>query len=160
MINRLLIRLLLLSFTWLAGSCLYFLIKDNEPQFRNYMLVSAADNNSSIHNITVKQIYNYIRTKNILSFTLDSNIFLNRKKMEVIRYESLKIKAMEDSNTIIRVSFENKTPLRFLYWMLDICEKDRHRSYTLLPNKFIIFPGDLSYKEIEKRKKRQQYYYE
>lgn len=154
--SRLLIRLLLFMVTGNTGLLLYYMINEGKPLEKRFMLAIPADNTHAGYRFTLQKMHAYIRTKKVLQFTLDGDNNVNWKKMAFIRYECQRIKFTEDSNTVVSIYFEKEMELQFLKVLLQICEEDRHWSYSLLPNEFIIFPGYMSITEIEKRRLRQK----
>jgi hypothetical protein len=80
-----------------------------------------------------------IKNKKKIKITLDNDKTANQKKMEVIRYEALKLKFTNDTSTIISVTLTDSTEYSTIVRLINLCQIDEHKRFILLKNSFIIF---------------------
>ena len=74
-----------------------------------------------------------------MNFILDGNKEENERKLDMIRYEALKLKFIEDTSTVILVNFTNDAFYADFVSLINICIEDKHKHYHLLNDKFVIF---------------------
>ena len=80
-----------------------------------------------------------IKRKKQIKFTLDNNEKDNKRKMEMIRYESLKLKYTEDTSTVVLVDLTDSITYGNFISIVDMCVEDGHKRYAGWDNKFVIF---------------------
>jgi hypothetical protein len=80
-----------------------------------------------------------IKRKKQIKFTLDNNEKDNKRKMEMIRYESLKLKYTTDTSTVVLVDLTDSITYGNFMSIVDICVEDGHKRYASWDNKFVIF---------------------
>ena len=80
-----------------------------------------------------------IKRKKRIKFTLDNNEKDNKRKMEMIRYESLKLKYTEDTSTVVLVHLTDSITYGNFVSILDMCVEDGHNRYAWWDSKFVIF---------------------
>ena len=88
-----------------------------------------------------------IKRKKQIKFTLDNNEKDNKRKMEMIRYESLKLKYTEDTSTVVLLTLSDSISYGEYVSILDMCDYDGHKRFASWDNKFVIF-GE--YPKVEK----------
>jgi len=88
-----------------------------------------------------------IKKRKQIKFTLDNNKKDNEIKMEMIRYEALKLKYTEDSSTVILINLTDSIRYGDFVSIADMCEADGHKRYAYWDNKFVIF-GELPKRKI------------
>lgn len=86
-----------------------------------------------------------------MNFILDSNKEENKRKLDVIRYEALKLKFIQDTSTVIFVNFNNDAFYGDFVSLINICIADNHKHYHLLNNKFAIF-GEKPKSKVKEKK--------
>lgn len=94
-----------------------------------------------------------IKRKKRIKFTLDNNEKDNKRKMEMIRYESLKLKYTEDTSTVVLVDLTDSITYGNFMSIVDMCVEDGHKRYAWWDNKFVIF-GEWPEKKEEWPKKK------
>ena len=80
-----------------------------------------------------------IKRKKQIKFTLDNNEKDNKRKMEMIRYESLKLKYTTDTSKVVLVDLTDSITYGNFMSILDMCVEDGHKRYASWDNKFVIF---------------------
>lgn len=80
-----------------------------------------------------------IKRKKQIKFTLDNNENDNKRKMEMIRYESLKLKYTTDTSTVVLVDLTDSITYGNFMSIVDMCVEDGHKRYASWDNKFVIF---------------------
>ena len=80
-----------------------------------------------------------IKRKKQIKFTLDNNEKDNRRKMEVIRYEALKLKYTEDTSAVTLINLTDSASYGDFVSIADMCEAHGHKRYASWDNKFVIF---------------------
>ena len=90
-----------------------------------------------------------IKRKKQIKFTLDNNEKDNKTKMEMIQYESLKLKYTADTSTVVLVELTDSITYGNFISIVDMCIEDGHKHYASWDNKFVIF-GELPQKQVEK----------
>ena len=80
-----------------------------------------------------------IKKKKQIKFTLDSNEKDNKRKMEMIQYESLKLKYTEDTSTVVLIDLTDGITYGNFASILNMCVADGHKRYAWWDNKFVIF---------------------
>ncbi len=80
-----------------------------------------------------------IKRKKQIKFTLDNNEKDNERKMEVIQYESLKLKYTEDTTAVVLINLTDSVRYGDFVSIADMCEADGHKRYAYWDNKFVIF---------------------
>jgi hypothetical protein len=74
-----------------------------------------------------------------IRFTLNENSEENKRKIEVIRYEALKLKYTQDTASVILITLSDSISYGEFISLRDICEYDKHKRYASWNNKFVIF---------------------
>jgi len=90
-----------------------------------------------------------IKKRKQIKFTLDNNKKDNERKMEMIRYEALKLKYTEDPSTVILINLTDSIRYGDFISIVDMCVADGHKRYAYWDNKFVIF------EDLPKRKIKQ-----
>ena len=80
-----------------------------------------------------------IKKRKQIKFTLDNNKQDNERKMEMIRYEALKLKYTEDTSKVILINLTDSIRYGDFISIIDMCEADGHKRYAYWDNKFVIF---------------------
>ena len=91
----------------------------------------------------------YVDKKKKIKFVLDENKMDNKIKMEMIRYEALKLKYTEDTSTVILINLTDSIRYGDFISIVDMCVADGHKRYAYWDNKFVIF------EDLPKRKIKQ-----
>ena len=84
-------------------------------------------------------ISNNISSKKKLKITLNDDRKTNSKKLEMIRYEARKLKYTYDTSAVILLKFTDKFHYGEFIKLLDQCNQDSIRRYSILNNEFVIF---------------------
>ena len=84
-------------------------------------------------------IEKHIRRKKQIKFTLDNNEKDNSRKMEMIQYESLKLKYTEDTSTVVLIDLTDGITYGNFISLFNMCIEDGHKRYAWWDNKFVIF---------------------
>ena len=88
-----------------------------------------------------------IHKKKKIKFELDENKMENYKKLEIIRYEALKLKYTLDTSTVILLTLSDSISYGELISIIDMCEANGLKRYAYWDNKFVIF-GELPKRKI------------
>jgi hypothetical protein len=80
-----------------------------------------------------------IHKKKKIKFELDENKMENYKKLEIIRYEALKLKHTLDTSTVILLTLSDSISYGELISIIDMCEANGLKRYAYWDNKFVIF---------------------
>ena len=80
-----------------------------------------------------------IKGKKQIKFTLDYNKKENKRKMEMIRYESLKLKYTEDTATVVVINLSDSITYGDFISIFDMCVADGHKRYGSWDDRFVIF---------------------
>jgi|SRR5688572_9748013 len=81
----------------------------------------------------------YVNKKKKIKFEFDENKTENYKKLEIIRYEALKLKYTLDTSTVILLTLSDSISYGEFISIIDMCEADGHKRYACWDNKFVIF---------------------
>ena len=81
----------------------------------------------------------YIAKKKKIKFEFDENKIENYKKLEIIRYEALKLKYTLDTSTVILLSLSDSISYGEFVSIVDMCETNEQKRYASWDNKFVIF---------------------
>ena len=90
-----------------------------------------------------------IKRKKQIKFTLDNNEKDNKRKMEMIQYEALKLKYTQDTATVVVIILSDSITYGDFISIFDMCLADGHNRYASWDDKFVIF-GEWPQKKIEK----------
>jgi len=88
-----------------------------------------------------------LRRKKKINFILNEKGAVNKKKMNVIRQEALKLKYTNDTSTVILISLTDSMLYSDFFGLINICKEDNHRTFTLWKKKFVIFGEELPRKK-------------
>ena len=80
-----------------------------------------------------------IHKKKKIKFELDENKMENYKKLEIIRYEALKLKYTLDTSTVILLTLSDSISYGELISIIDMCEANGLKRYAYWDNMFVIF---------------------
>src|SRR4030095_5193842 len=80
-----------------------------------------------------------ISKKRKIRFMLDENKEGNYLKMQMIRYEALKLKYTEDTSTVVLLTLSDSISYGEYVSLLDMCNYDGHKRFASWDNKFVIF---------------------
>lgn len=123
--------------------------KSHTPIKEYYLpLFMPNENNSSYYDFSKFRLEKDISRKKKLEFHLDDNRTTNKRKMEMIRYEALKLKYTEDNSTIVLINLSDNITYGDFISILDMCVADEHQRYASWDNKFVIF-GELPKRKIK-----------
>lgn len=112
-------------------------------------LFALADSNKSYLTSPLKSDWEkHIEKKRKLIFEFDQNKIENYKKLNLIRYEVLKLKYTKDTSTIVLVNLSDSISFGEFVSLIDMCEADKHNRYASWDNKFAIL-GEWPKKEIK-----------
>lgn len=79
-----------------------------------------------------------------IKIILDNDEVTNHQKLQLIRYEAMKIKYINDTSTAIIVILTNSSVYSTIIRLINLCIIDKHKEYVLLNNRFIIFGEPLT----------------
>ena len=80
-----------------------------------------------------------LRNKKQIRITINENHKENRKKLDIIRHEALKLKYFEDTSTVILMTLSDSISYGEFVSIVDMCETDGHKRYGSWDNKFVIW---------------------
>lgn len=93
---------------------------------------------NSGHMFSVVHWIEYINSKKQIRFTLNNDHEENRKKIELIRLDALRIKFTRDTNTVIRIHLSNDINYHEFVTLINICYADNLTNWITWDNNFII----------------------
>ena len=85
------------------------------------------------------QIEKNISKKKQIEIILDENEADNRKKFDLIKYETRKLKYTHDTSTVLRISFTEKMNYGEFVRLIRLCSTDGHKRFALLNKSFVIW---------------------
>jgi len=74
-----------------------------------------------------------------IKFALNEDNEENKTKMEVIRYEALKLKYTGDTSTVILITLSDSISYGEFVSLVNMCVNDKHTRFASWDNKFVIF---------------------
>lgn len=80
-----------------------------------------------------------VKKKKQIKVTIDENKEANKKKLNLVRYEGLRLKFFEDTTTVILITLSDGSNYGEFVSILDMCEADGHKRYGSWDNKFVIW---------------------
>jgi hypothetical protein len=82
---------------------------------------------------------NELKSKKLVTITINENKNLNKQKLDIIRHEALRLKYFENTTTVILITLSDSINYGDFVAIVDMCEYDGHRRYASWDNKFVIF---------------------
>ncbi|MBI5372145.1 MAG: hypothetical protein HZA79_08975 [Sphingobacteriales bacterium] len=107
-------------------------------EFVSYSLVFPKDRGTPVV-FTEKHVWELAAKKKKIRLTLTGNIELNRKKFDLILYETRKMKYTHDSTMVIITDFTSDTPFSEFLKIVRICNDEMIMTYAPVKKGFIIF---------------------
>lgn len=92
-----------------------------------------------------------LNSKKLVTITINENKDLNKQKLDIIRYEALRLKYFEDTTTVILITLSDSIRYGDFAAIVDMCEYDGHQRYASWDNKFVIF-GEWPKREVKQSK--------
>jgi hypothetical protein len=131
------------------GICLPFFYKMNIPAKEYCLQLFMPNEVMSENDFSKYSLEKDMRKMRKLKFILDEDRKANKKKMEIIRYEALKLEYTQDSSTVILIDLTDNITYGDFVSIVDMCVSDGHKPYASWDNKFVIF-GEWPKKETKK----------
>jgi len=97
------------------------------------------DKNLFKHTFSKYKLEKDIIKKKKISFTLDENLEENSRKMEMIRYEALRLKFTRDTSTVVLLTLSDSISYGEYISLVDMCIYDGHKRFASWDDKFVIF---------------------
>ena len=131
----------LISLIGLSFALPYFYKKNSPVKYGVLHLFVPKDRNKDyeINHFTIGYLEKEIRYKKKISVTINENHEENRKKLDIIRTEALKLKYFEDTSTVVLIKLSDSITYGEFISIVDMCESDSHKRYGCWNNQYVIW---------------------
>ena len=124
----------IILFNWM----IFYRLSIHESRYYIKLPINFPKEEENPYQFSEKNAWDLTKNKKKIRLTLDGNTELNRKKFDILLYETRKMRYTQDSSMVIIIDFTNDTPYGEFLKIVRLCNDEMMYTYAPVKKAFII----------------------